>query len=170
VEAYLAIERARFEDRLRVTIDVPAELRALHIPPLLLQPLVENAVKHGIGPLLGGGLIRVTGALRPAAKSAAGPAALPTLVLSVEDDGAGVAPNELAARRAQRVGLASIERRLEHQFGTAASLTIDSSPGRGTRAEVRLPVVLPEGWPVPALATPAVPAGSRPVRAAGRDA
>ena len=48
IEAYLEIEQARFEERLRVTIDVPAALRTLPIPPLLVQPLVENAVKHGI--------------------------------------------------------------------------------------------------------------------------
>ena len=52
IEMYLAIERARFEERLRVKIDVPFELRGLPIPPLLLQPLVENAVKHGISTLV----------------------------------------------------------------------------------------------------------------------
>ena len=50
IESYLEIERARFEERLRVTIDVPGALRDLRVPPLLLQPLVENAVKHGIAP------------------------------------------------------------------------------------------------------------------------
>src|SRR5207302_1998684 len=51
VESYLAIERERFQERLEVTIDVPAEVRHARIPPLLLQPLVENAVKHGIAPM-----------------------------------------------------------------------------------------------------------------------
>ncbi|MGH7669311.1 MAG: histidine kinase [Gemmatimonadaceae bacterium] len=148
VEAYLAIERARFEDRLQVELVVPDDVRTLRIPPLLLQPLVENAVKHGIGPLRGGGRIRVT--VRPCEPlPGCAPASGPTLALTVEDTGAGVDLSELMRRRAQRVGLASIERRLQRQFGVAASLTIESTPGRGTCAEIRVP------------AAPATPAGSR---------
>ena len=55
VESYLAIERERFQERLGVSIEVPAELRHARVPPLLLQPLVENAVKHGIGSMRAGG-------------------------------------------------------------------------------------------------------------------
>src|SRR6185295_13153416 len=60
IEAYLDIERARFEDRLRVCIDVPWELRQLSIPALVIQPLVENAIKHGISECLSGGEVRIT--------------------------------------------------------------------------------------------------------------
>src|SRR5205814_2124307 len=60
IEAYLDIERARFEQRLRVTIDVPAALRHIRLPPLVLQPVVENAVKHGVAPRAEGGDIRIT--------------------------------------------------------------------------------------------------------------
>ncbi len=158
VESYLAIERARFEDRLQVDIVAPEDVRLLRIPPLLLQPLVENAVKHGIGPLRGGGRIRVTVArcaplLLPGGVAAAGT----TVSLIVEDTGAGVSMRELTTRRAERVGLASIERRLHRQFGAAASLTIDSHPGRGTRAEIRVPTVpdeAPAGRPFRPPTTP----------------
>src|SRR4030095_3244186 len=59
IEAYLDIERARFEERLRVRIDVPWELRRIHIPALIIQPLVENAIKHGISERLSGGEVRL---------------------------------------------------------------------------------------------------------------
>src|SRR3977135_2277542 len=60
VEAYLDIEHARFEQRLRVRIEVPQALRNIRVPPLLLQPIVENAVKHGIAPMRQGGDVTVT--------------------------------------------------------------------------------------------------------------
>src|SRR6267142_6792214 len=60
VEAYLDIERARFEDRLRVRIDIPWELRRVRIPALVIQPLVENAIKHGISECLNGGEVRIS--------------------------------------------------------------------------------------------------------------
>ena len=61
VVAYLDIERARFEERLEIEIQVPAELRATQVPPLILQPLVESAIKHGIAPLREGGSSRCIG-------------------------------------------------------------------------------------------------------------
>src|SRR5205085_7448824 len=59
IEAYLDIERARFEQRLRVSIDVPVRLRHIRLPPLVLQPLVENAVKHGVAPRVAGGDVTI---------------------------------------------------------------------------------------------------------------
>jgi LytS/YehU family sensor histidine kinase len=112
VESYLDIERARFEQRLRVQIDVPAALRNIRVPPLLLQPLVENAVKHGIGPERHGGDLLVT--------------ARPT-----ED--------EMRRGREAGVGLSNIERRLACQYGAAAALSISSAPGLGTVVEIHLP-------------------------------
>ena len=99
VSAYLAIEHARFEDRLRVTTDVAPELGTLRIPPLVLQPVVENAVKHGIGSLVRGGCIIIsarveTVAARDAAEVAAGAADRQELCLTVTDTGIGTAPTE----------------------------------------------------------------------------
>ncbi len=168
VEAYLAIERARFEDRLQIEIDVPDAVRTLRIPPLLIQPLVENAVKHGIGPLRGGGRIRVSVAFCPSMSDEDDAPRGQTLSLTVEDSGAGVSMAELATRRAQRVGLANLDRRLEREFGAAASLTIVSAPGQGTHAEVRLPVTPEDARPGPAVPTPATPVGSHSVRATGK--
>jgi len=133
IEAYLDIERARFEQRLRVHIDVPAWLRDVRVPPLLLQPLVENAVKHGISPLRDGGDVVVSAVLKPAAAGAA------TLTLTVHDTGAGAAPGELAERQRSGVGLRNVERRLSCQYGDRATLTTATAPGRGTTVTIVLP-------------------------------
>ena len=145
VESYLAIERERFEERLQVSIDVPAELRRARIPPLLLQPLVENAVKHGIAPLRGGGRVTVT-----ARRDALGGNDAGFLRLQVIDTGVG----EQGVRRRQSpdenaVGLTNIESRLRHYFGAEAALTIRATPGGGTTVELCLPWIAAE----PAVAT-----------------
>jgi two-component system LytT family sensor kinase len=137
VEAYLAIEQARFEERLRVRLDVPGELRTLRLPALLLQPLVENAVKHGITPLRAGGAVSVHARLEPAADGGAGE----RLHLTVSDTGAGVTEPMLQAQRGRGLGLASVEQRLERHFGAAASFAFRSVPGEGTSVELRLPVL-----------------------------
>jgi signal transduction histidine kinase len=129
VEAYLAIERARFEDRLRVEIDVPEVLRDRRVPLLVLQPLVENAVKHGISPLKAGGVVAIGARLDPEG----------SLVLTVADSGAGVSEAELAHTREKGVGLTNVERRLDGYFGSAASLEFRSAPGEGSVVELRLP-------------------------------
>lgn len=139
ITAYLAVERARFEDRLTVRIDVPDALGMLQVPPLLLQPLVENAVKHGIAPLASGGHISITARLDDPLD-----AAEPRLLrLSVVDTGIGADPGELARRRRTGIGLANIERRLQRYYGSAAVLNVRSALGVGTTIEVRLPAIAP---------------------------
>ena len=132
IDSYLSIERARFEERLAVTIDVPPQLLALPLPPLLVQPLVENAIKHGISPRKLGGRVVVT------ARTSGD-----DLTLSVIDTGIGVTANELAARRTRGIGLANVEARLGHYYGTAATLTVRSAPGVGTTVELRVPITAP---------------------------
>jgi signal transduction histidine kinase len=141
VQSYLEIERARFEERLNVVIDVPSHLRSIQLPPLVIQPLVENAIKHGIAPLRSGGKVTVS------ARTEADPgidseAAL--LCITVEDTGAGVSEIELAHRRKRGLGLNNVEQRLRCYYGEASSLTVHSAPGVGTIVEARLPIVLEE--------------------------
>jgi two-component system LytT family sensor kinase len=132
VEAYLDIEHARFEERLRVRIDVPEPLWNLRVPPFVLQPVIENAVKHGIAQLVRGGDVSVVASLQGGGHSR-------VLVLVVRDTGVGVGPVELHAGRATGVGLRNVERRLAGQYGLAASLSIESEPGVGTTVTIRIP-------------------------------
>jgi LytS/YehU family sensor histidine kinase len=133
VESYLDIERARFEDRLRVQLDVPAALKNLRVPPLLLQPVVENAVKHGIAPERRGGEVTVSARLERDDRVGL------LLVLVVRDSGAGVSADDLKRRRDLGVGLTNIERRLACHYGDAASLSFASAPGAGTTVEIHVP-------------------------------
>jgi len=134
IEAYLDIERARFEQRLRVSIDVPARLRGVRLPALVLQPLVENAVKHGVAPQASGGEVTIHARVDPWQPDAR------QLTVTIRDTGAGVSPEQLTIRREEGVGLRNVERRLHGQYGSDASLSIESAPGRGTTVEIRLPV------------------------------
>lgn len=133
VEAYLDIERARFEDRLRVSIDVPDSLREVRIPALVIQPLVENAIKHGISPLSAGGevIIRVQLARDDSTN---------ILQISVSDTGAGTNQEYLRQARDGGFGLNSIEERLERHFGSAATFNFRSAPSQGTTVEISFPV------------------------------
>ncbi|HYR10463.1 MAG TPA: histidine kinase [Longimicrobium sp.] len=127
LRAYLEIEQARFHDRLTVTIDVPDELLACPVPSLILQPLVENAIRHGTSRLAGAGAVRITAAAEDDA-----------LVLRVADNGPGLgAPG---AKRGAGVGLQNIRSRLRHLYGDAGSLALDPAAGGGLEASVRLPL------------------------------
>jgi two-component system LytT family sensor kinase/two-component system sensor histidine kinase LytS len=141
IEMYLAIERARFEERLRVKIDVPFELRALPVPPLLLQPLVENAVKHGISQARGGREIRIAAELESVSMSRPGDAV--TLCIRVTDSGKGTSQQDLEEGRRRGVGLTNVESRLERYYGPLASLQIKTWAGIGLQVEARLPVSSP---------------------------
>jgi two-component system LytT family sensor kinase len=129
VEKYLNLERARFGDRLRVRLAVAPEILPAVVPVLSLQPLVENAVKHGIEGT-GSVLIEISGQDLGA-----------DALVRVRDDGAGMSPAAAQAALAGRsggVGLPNVHRRLESSFGSGYGLEIFSAEGEGT--EVRLTV------------------------------
>ncbi len=132
IGAYLDIERARYEHRLRVSIDVPSELRDIRIPALIIQPLVENAIKHGISPCITGGEVRILARL-----SNEGDASPSSLCLSVVDTGVGSTPSNIERGRRRGHGLTNVERRLRH-YGGENTLEISSAPGAGTTVEIRL--------------------------------
>lgn len=133
VEAYLRIEQARLGPRLTIQMEVPPTLLPSVIPILTLQPLVENAVKHGIAAQPGPGVLTVRAALQ-----VAGPDTL--LLLQVHDTGPG--PQSTSPSDSNHVGLANVRRRLALHYGAQASLTITSSP-TGTLAQLRLPAQPP---------------------------
>ena len=144
IESYLAIERERFEERLTVEIDVGESLRTLTLPPLLLQPLVENAVKHGIAPLKRGGRLRISAAVEPTSVPVSGSTAH-KLCVTIADSGTGFGLRPGGGRpRGLGLGLSSVEQRLERYFGNAASLTFATAPAGGTRVELRIPVASAE--------------------------
>ena len=134
---YLELMRIRMGPRLQVRIDLPAELAGLPMPPLLLQPLVENAIKHGLEPQLDGGLVIVR-AERDG----------DVLVLTVRDDGPGPGPGFGASPAGGGFGLLQVRERIKALYGEAASLTLTAGfdARGGSVASVRLPI----GQTVPA--------------------
>lgn len=138
IEAYLDIERARFEERLRVMIDVPDHLRSIRIPALLLQPLVENAIKHGIAPQRMGGEVVILARLANRAESPRTGA--DTLQIWVRDTGAGASKSALEDGSRRGVGLTNVEQRLRRHYGAAGVFNLRSAPGIGTTVALELPV------------------------------
>lgn len=115
IESYLEIERARFEEKLNYRLDVPEELLGLPVPPMLIQPLVENAVRHGISAKAGPGLVTVTARVEN-----------DRLKISVADDGVGFDPT----RDYAGLGLANVAQRVERLSG-AGHWQVQSAPGEG---------------------------------------
>jgi sensor histidine kinase YesM len=146
IAAYLDIERARFEERLRVSVDVPEHLLSLRLPSLLVQPLVENAIKHGITPSKFGGEVAIRARLE--ALSAAANGSGEVLSITVSDTGVGASEIELARGRRRGLGLSNLEQRLHCYSGQSASLRIKSTPGEGTLVEIIMPLTGSDHLPV----------------------
>jgi hypothetical protein len=123
---YLELMAVRMGPRMRYTLDLPADLASVPIPTLLLQPLVENSIKHGLEPKLEGGAITVR------ARLDAG-----LLRLEVSDTGVGF---DAATARSDGFGLAQVQERLATAYGVRASLQRQSTPGQGTSVHLSLPV------------------------------
>jgi two-component system LytT family sensor kinase len=137
VDAYLMIERARFGDRLSVRVQVAPEVLAVVIPFLVVQPLVENAVRHGIEGRAGPGRIEIVAEDRGV-----------ECFISVEDDGVGIDPESLRRLLAgesehRGVGVANVDERLRTVYGAEHGLVFETAPGAGTKVTVRVPKYKP---------------------------
>jgi two-component system LytT family sensor kinase len=138
IDRYLLLERARFGERLRVKLEIGPEVLGTVIPFLSLQPLVENAVRHGLEAKEGTGHITIT------ARDAG-----PYAEVTVEDDGVGIEPDHLRSVLAGHtdgvhVGLRNVDARLRQVYGDDHGLIIDTAPGAGTLITLRVPKSQPE--------------------------
>ena len=130
-QTYLDIQKVRFADRLQLRVDVPAELYAAQVPSLILQPMVENAVKHGIAQRAQGGLIRI------AASRDNG-----TLTLSVSNDGPSLPFDGAPDGAGIGIGIANVRTRLQGLYGEGFTLSLRNQAAGGVEATVSLPLVL----------------------------
>ncbi|MEO3776775.1 histidine kinase [Micromonospora sp. B11E3] len=142
IDRYLTIERARFGDRLQVRLQIAPEVLPVTLPFLCLQPLVENAVRHGLSRKPGTGMVSIE------ARDAGA-----ECHITVEDDGVGMDPTTLTAGIAelagagsdptddpgQHVGLSNVDERLRSAFGDRFGLIVETGLGSGTRVSLRVP-------------------------------
>ncbi len=136
IERYLLLEQARFGDRLQVTLQVAPEVLPVVVPFLCIQPLVENAVRHGLQG-------QQTGHLRIVARDLD-----QECVIEVEDDGVGEDPEKVRRALAgdvevDSVGLGNVDARLREAFSDEYGLVVETAPGAGTKVTVRVPKFAP---------------------------
>ncbi len=137
IERYLVLEKARFGDRLQVTLRVAPEALPVTLPFLSLQPLVENAVRHGLQGKTENGHITILAEDHGA-----------DVVISIEDDGVGEEPERVRRALAgdesvDSIGLGNVDERLRSTFGDEYGLVIETAVGAGTKAIVRIPKYAP---------------------------
>lgn len=137
VERYLTLEQARFGDRLRLTMKISPEVLPVNIPYLSVQPLVENAVRHGIAPKEGPGTLVLTA--RDLGSDAE---------ISVEDDGVGADPDRIRKvldgdAASDSVGLSNVDARLRQVYGNRHGVVVETAPGAGTKVSFRVPKFTP---------------------------
>ncbi len=133
IDSYLRLERARFGDRLTVTLQIAPEVLSTVVPFLSIQPLVENAVRHGLESKEGGGRITIEASDSGAFAD-----------ISVEDDGVGIDPTVLEAALAggapgEHVGLRNVDARLRQVYGDEHGLVVETNLGAGTLVRMRVP-------------------------------
>jgi len=138
IDNYLDIEVVRFgHDKLRVVKELAPESLDVMVPAMILQPLVENSIKHGLSSKVEGGSIHLRSRLSNS-----------RLMIEVEDDGVGMDATQLleaAHARGSGIGMANVSERLEVLYGDTARMTIDSREGKGTLVRIRLPLLQSAG-------------------------
>lgn len=132
IEDYLSIEMVRFGDKLRFVKDIDSGTLDRMIPSMVLQPIVENSLKHGLANKVEGGTIRL--AVRQSANG---------VLVTIEDDGVGIPEANLAKLFEQGIGISNVNERLKVLFGTGYKMWIDSKPGEGTKTGIEIPAVAP---------------------------
>jgi two-component system LytT family sensor kinase len=128
---YLDIEVVRFGAKLRVVKELAPETLDLPVPSILLQPLIENSIKHGLEPRIEGGTITLRSRIEEG-----------RLHIEVADDGVGIStrPASAVRRTGAGIGMKNVQERLDVLYGNQASFKVVSSPGRGTLVSIDLPV------------------------------
>ena len=133
---YLDIEVVRFGEKLRVVKEIAEETLDVVVPSMLLQPLIENSIKHGLEPRISGGTVTLRSRIVDG-----------QLLLEVEDDGVGVepggpvvAPGSGLVREGSGIGMQNVRERLQVLYGDEAQVEMVSRPGRGTRVRLMMPV------------------------------
>ena len=147
---YLDIEVVRFGEKLRVVKDIAEDTLAVVVPSMLLQPLIENSIKHGLEPRISGGTVTLRSRIVDG-----------RLMLEVEDDGVGMepggavtAPMSGLVREGSGIGMSNVRERMMVLYGDEAEMELVSRPGRGTRVRLTMPLGSSEetsGWPVRAV-------------------
>lgn len=137
VERYLVLEQARFGERLGITLKIAPEVLPVRVPYLAIQPLVENAVRHGLAPKEGPGHVTLSATDHGSVAE-----------FSVDDDGVGAHPETIrkvldGQSRADSVGLANVDARLRQVYGEEYGLVVDTAPGAGMRVSFRVPKYSP---------------------------
>jgi two-component system LytT family sensor kinase len=137
IEHYLALEKARFGDRLHISLKVAPEVLSVAVPYLAIQPLVENAVHHGLESKEGVGHVSITASDRGSEAE-----------IVVEDDGIGSDPEVVRAVLAglsleDSVGLGNVDARLRQAYGDNRGLVVETAPGAGTKVTFRVPKFAP---------------------------
>jgi two-component system LytT family sensor kinase len=128
IDEYLDIEVVRFGPKLRVRKEISADTLDLIVPSMILQPLVENSIKHGLSRKVGSGSITIR-SHRDSGRA----------VIEVEDDGMGFVLDRLDQPMSSGIGLANVRERLRVIYGATYQLTLTSAPGQGTRARIEVP-------------------------------
>jgi two-component system LytT family sensor kinase len=133
VDEYLDIEVVRFGPKLKVSKEIDPDTMDLIVPSMILQPLVENSIKHGLSRKVGHGSITIR-SYRENGRA----------VIEVEDDGMGFLPDRLEEPMSSGIGIANVRERLRVIYGTTYQLKLASEPGKGTRARIEVPELAAE--------------------------
>ena len=135
---YLDIEVVRFGNKLKVVKEIAEDTLNIVVPGMLLQPLIENSIKHGLEPRISGGTVTLRSRITEEGR----------LMVEVEDDGVGMAPERNHSFQASGlagsgtgIGVRNVRERMEVLYGHLATVEINSRPGRGTKVTLSMPVL-----------------------------
>jgi len=132
IDDYLAIEKTRFGDKLIIVKEVDAEALDHLVPSMLLQPIVENSIRHGLSSKVDGGTIRLGATVSDG-----------RVLIIVQDDGVGIPESKLATLFEQGIGVSNVNERLKVLYGETYRMWIDSKPGEGTTTGIEIPAKQP---------------------------